>query len=103
MHFCSYWPHFFSHFGVFVRWGGVGAGGAGTENVFFCSANVREQLRPFLFSWGCSSQTLFQINREKRCLDQDGFPGLAVNGSCKVELNFRSEKKKHRDNLTAIL
>ncbi len=34
-----------------------------------------------------------KINRKKRCLDQEGFPGLGVNGSCKVELNFRSEKQ----------
>jgi hypothetical protein len=65
-----------------------------SREVFFCSSNFWKQLGRILSSWGPSSQKLLAINREKRCLDQEGIPGLGVNGSCKVELYFRSEKEQ---------
>ncbi len=34
-----------------------------------------------------------KTKKKKRCFDQEGFPCLGVDGSCKVELNIRSEKK----------
>jgi hypothetical protein len=36
-------------------------------------------------------KSYWRLTAKKLCLDQEGFPGLGVDGSCKVELNFRSE------------
>jgi hypothetical protein len=64
--------------------------------VFIRSANVGEQLGRIFYPWDPSSQSFWAINRKKRCLEQEGFLGLGVDGSCKVELNFRTEKKQER-------
>jgi hypothetical protein len=86
-----------SIFSVILSFTSAGAGWAGTKRVSFCSANVGEQKWTLFFFWDAPSQMLFAINREKRRFDQERFPGLGVNGSCKVELNFRSEKLDERN------
>ncbi len=76
-------------------------GGRWDQLVFSCAGFFGDSWEHF-FRCGPSSQKLFAINREKRWLDQEGFPGLGVDGSCKVELNFCSEKRHYSLQCTVL-